>query len=283
MTGSVRVVGTAHVGERSRDKVREAIREETPDVVAVELDWRRYCSLRDSAERSGYGVDMMAAVREAEMQGIAVALIDRDVGVTLRRVWKASSMMERLRMGAWFVLALLGVGGVRDVDEVLDGGVEDYVERVRGVAPGAAEALIDERDAVMASRLVELREEGYSVVAVVGAGHENGVQDYLDDPESIPYVTTTAPADIYESGSGVVVQIDLPGCREDTLDVGLRDDVLVVEYWTEKLEGDYVVLGRGWRRSVGVSVHGCSGVENVSYSDGVLEVSLSRAGSIEVG
>lgn len=282
MTGSVSVVGTAHVGERSREEVRTAIRELEPDIVAVELDWTRYSSLQESAERSGYGVDMLAAVREAERQGIAVALIDRDIGVTLRRVWKASSVLERLRMGAWFLLALLGVGGVRDVDEVLDGGVEDYVERMRGVAPGAARALIDERDVVMASRLVGLREMGYEVVAVVGAGHEQGVRSYLDEPIDIPTVKTRIRADVYERGRRVVVKIDVPGCREETLDVELRDDELVVGYRTERVMGDFVVSGRSRCRKISVGVPSCSGVEEVGYSDGVLEVRLGRAGSIEV-
>lgn len=281
MTGSVQVVGTAHVGERSREEVREAIRESGPDFVAVELDWRRYCSLRGSAG-SGFGGDMLAAVEEAERQGIPVALIDRDVGITLRRVWRTSSVTERLRIGAWILLALLGVGGARDVDEVLEGSVEDYVERVRGVAPGAAEALIDERDALMASRLLELRSEG-DVVAVVGAGHEKGVRRYLDDPESLPEVTTGAAADVYELGGEVLVVIDLPGCRPESVETELRGEELLVKAGTERVEGEYLVLGRGFRRRVRVGVPGCSEVVETDYSGGVLEVRLGRGNSIEVG
>lgn len=283
MSGEVRLVGTAHVGSRSREVVREVVREAEPDVVAVELDGRRYASIKQSAERSGFGVDMLAAVEEAEHRGIPLALIDRDVGVTLRRAWSGSSLLERLRIGFWFVLAFLGVGGVQDVDEVLENdGVEDYVEKVRGVAPGVAEALIDERDAVMARRLLELRDEGYTVVAVVGAGHERGIEEYLSHPGRLPGVPGGGRADVYERGDDVVVVLDLPGCVEESLEVGLRGGELVVEASAERPVGRYVLRGRPLTRRVGVEVPGGSVVRDTSYSDGVLRVRLRGGSSIEV-
>ncbi|MUV89966.1 hypothetical protein GJ629_08725 [Halapricum sp. CBA1109] len=60
------------------------------------------------------------------------------------------------------------------------------MEEFRQFSPGGAEALIDERDAYIAYRLVALREAGYDVVAVVGAGHRAGIQAYLDDPGTLP-------------------------------------------------------------------------------------------------
>jgi pheromone shutdown protein TraB len=60
------------------------------------------------------------------------------------------------------------------------------IEEFRRFSPGGAEALIDERDAFIAHRLVALREAGYSVVAVVGAGHREGIERYLANPETLP-------------------------------------------------------------------------------------------------
>jgi pheromone shutdown protein TraB len=60
------------------------------------------------------------------------------------------------------------------------------IEEFRYFSPGGAEALIDERDAYIAHRLVALREAGYDVVAVVGAGHRAGIERYLDAPETLP-------------------------------------------------------------------------------------------------
>jgi len=74
-----------------------------------------------------------------------------------------------------------------DVEELTDTDVVSaMMEEFRQFSPGGAEALIDERDAFIAHRLVGLRTAGYDVVAVVGAGHREGIQRYLDDPSSLP-------------------------------------------------------------------------------------------------
>jgi pheromone shutdown protein TraB len=60
------------------------------------------------------------------------------------------------------------------------------MEEFRQFSPGGAEALIDERDAYIAHQLVALREEGYDVVAIVGAGHREGIESYLAAPATLP-------------------------------------------------------------------------------------------------
>jgi len=64
--------------------------------------------------------------------------------------------------------------------------VTAMIEEFRHFSPGGAEALIDERDAYIAHRLVALREAGNDVVAVVGAGHREGIEGYLAAPETLP-------------------------------------------------------------------------------------------------
>ncbi|WP_281193372.1 TraB/GumN family protein [Halorubrum sp. F4] len=93
-------------------------------------------------------------------------------------------------------------GGIDDIDieELTDTDVVTMMmEEFRQFSPGGAEALIDERDAFIAHRLVALREAGHDVVAVVGAGHRAGIEGYLADPETLP-----AMADLVgeESGRG---------------------------------------------------------------------------------
>jgi len=74
-----------------------------------------------------------------------------------------------------------------DVERLTDTDVVSaMMEEFRHFSPGAAEALIDERDAFIAHRLVALRDAGYDVVAVVGAGHREGIEGYLANPETLP-------------------------------------------------------------------------------------------------
>ncbi|PSP40130.1 conjugal transfer protein TraB, partial [Halobacteriales archaeon QH_2_66_30] len=74
-----------------------------------------------------------------------------------------------------------------DLDRLTDADVVTaMMEEFRRFSPGGAEALIDERDAYIAYRLIALRDAGYDVVAVVGAGHREGIERYLDAPETLP-------------------------------------------------------------------------------------------------
>jgi len=97
-------------------------------------------------------------------------------------------------VGALLGLAFdaLGVGSGEDVEEfdIEDMTDSDVVtvmmEEFRQFSPGGASALIDERDAYIAHNLVALRDRGYDVVAVVGAGHRAGIEAYLANSETLP-------------------------------------------------------------------------------------------------
>ncbi|WP_224449804.1 TraB/GumN family protein [Haloprofundus salilacus] len=74
-----------------------------------------------------------------------------------------------------------------DMSELTDTDVVTVMmEEFRAFSPGGAEALIDERDAYLAHNLVALRNQRKRVVAVVGAGHREGIENYLRNPETLP-------------------------------------------------------------------------------------------------
>jgi len=88
-----------------------------------------------------------------------------------------------------------------DISELTDADVVSVMmEEFRTFSPAGARALIDERDAYIAHELVALREAGNHVVAVVGAGHKEGIESYLDAPETLPARETLVGTD---SGGGV--------------------------------------------------------------------------------
>ncbi|MDZ7689130.1 MAG: TraB/GumN family protein [Halobacteriales archaeon] len=282
--GDVTIVGTAHVSEKSALDVRETIRDEQPDYVAVELDPRRYETVKD---RDGsYGGDMAAAVEEAEERGIPVVLIDRDINVTLKRFWGELSFFERVKTVGALVVGFLGFGGVEveEIDRAIEENrVEGYVEELREFSPSGARVLIDERDAYMADRLSEL--DG-KVVAVVGAGHEEGIRKYLENPDDIPDVPCdreVADTDVYESEDAFLVVVDLPGFEKQDVSVsttGSRLDVDAEGRNRFAVEGYRFV---GERRpdaveaSLNLSVPVDADDADASYDDGVLRVRLPKA------
>jgi len=220
--GQIIIVGTAHVSEKSIAEVNKVIEREKPDIVAVELDNQRFKAIKGeeqvkqinikellSGGRFYYfmlhwllayvqkkigadtgvkpGAEMMAAIEQAEKSGAKIALIDRDIQLTLGRFWSKMSFIEKIRLFGSLVGASLGFGSQQiDVETVTnDNVVTQLVNELRKLAPSAAIVLIDERDAFMAKNLIDLSDQG-KVVAVVGAGHREGIQRYLDRPETLP-------------------------------------------------------------------------------------------------
>jgi pheromone shutdown-related protein TraB len=221
LTHEIRIVGTAHVSQKSVEEVRAAIAEFKPTIVAVELDEPRYRALKEQEElpeiseviRSGNftqmliqwslaylqrrigmdvgvepGADMKAAIEEAERERLPVALVDRDIRITLSRFWRGMGIREKLRLIYALSLSLVSGGEESiDVDALTESDmVAIAIEEFRKFSPRGAEALIDERDAYIASRLIHLGTTQERVLAVIGAGHVNGVRKYLEDPSHIP-------------------------------------------------------------------------------------------------
>jgi pheromone shutdown-related protein TraB len=223
------LVGTAHVSEKSVAEVKAAIRNLKPDIVGVELCKGRYDSLKGNVQESQVpikdilsegkinyyvinwllaymqkkigedmgvkpGAEMLAAIEEAESIGATVALIDRNIQVTLQRFWGKMKFLEKIKMIGSLLGGLIGVGKGMDIDidNITDSdAVTALVNELRGFAPTAAEVLIDERDAYLAGSLVNVAAGGNkTVVAVIGAGHKPGVTKYLKNPKTIPSLSS---------------------------------------------------------------------------------------------
>ena len=163
------------------------------------------------------GADMMAAIKKAEERGCEIALIDRPIQVTMQRFWSAMKFTEKIKMIFSIIFAVGSMRGTKDageegigagigiekgkgkgknyinLDRITDDDVvTQLMEELREFSPGAATALLDERDAYIAGSLRELehhaisKEGGRKIVAVVGAGHVAGIKKLLEHPESIP-------------------------------------------------------------------------------------------------
>jgi pheromone shutdown-related protein TraB len=214
----VLVVGTAHVSQSSVDEVRSAIREYRPDEVAIELcpsrfevlqnpqGWQEMDIIRVIKEKKAsflfanlvmasfqrrigerFGVkpgdEMRAAVEEARAAGVPVALVDRPVQLTLQRAWRSLGAWEKIRLLFSSLFSILSVDDIQEDEierlkdkDMLTGTIEEVARQ----APTVKRVLIDERDAYMARRIADLK--GRKILAVVGAGHIEGLMEQLKSP-----------------------------------------------------------------------------------------------------
>jgi pheromone shutdown-related protein TraB len=212
------LIGTAHISKDSVEEVKEAIEKFKPDIVAVELCKRRYDAItkKDKWENTPvtnllksnnaylmlaqtflssiqrklgkeYGVEpgseMIAAMQVAKKHGIEVALVDRDITITLKRAWRKMGIREKSRLVWEFFKAMLGYGDeeIEDLDlkKMMDQDViSALMEEFREIAPSATNVLITERDEYIAKKISDESKKG-KVVAVVGAGHIEGIKKHL--------------------------------------------------------------------------------------------------------
>ena len=228
------LLGTAHVSKASIDAVLAAIDSGRFDAVAVELDEQRHKALtqpdalaqldlvkvirerkvapfaanlalaayqRRLAEQLGIepGAELKAAATEAVARNLHLQLIDRDVGITFRRILQGLSWWDRTKL-----IAGLG-GGLFANDEVSEDDIErlkegDMLESSFGEfardTPSLYATLIDERDQYMAAKLRERSDGARNVLAVVGAGHLKGMAKYLAEEQREPAALTTQLAHV---------------------------------------------------------------------------------------
>jgi len=122
------IIGTSHIAKQSLKQVEETIKKIKPEIVAIELDKKRYYSLTHNVKRKlrftdirrigmkGYlfnligawaekklgkmvgvspGSEMIVAINLAKKQKAKLALIDQDIEITLRRLSKAFTFKEK--------------------------------------------------------------------------------------------------------------------------------------------------------------------------------------------
>ena len=222
---NLKIIGTAHVSKESIEEVKEEIITHQPDVVAVELDVNRYQNM--IAEKNGQekqnvnirdviksdklsiflvsmflsylqrrigddlgvkpGSEMLAAIETAEEIGAKVALIDRDISVTLKRALNKMTFFEKAKLVYGILASFFSKEEIDDVESIKDGDtLNEVMEYFKKMSPKAYDVLVTERDAYMAHMLQDINEE--NVVVVVGAGHKRGISEYMDHPEKIPLI-----------------------------------------------------------------------------------------------
>ncbi|MFC3551836.1 TraB/GumN family protein [Lysobacter cavernae] len=235
------LLGTAHVSQASVDAVRDAIGSGAFDAVAVELDPQRLQALTDPdalakldliqvirtgktalfaanlalaayqrrlAEQLGIepGAELKRAVLEARQRDLPVHLIDRDVGLTFKRASSKLGWWGRAKLGAGLFAALFADEevGADEIEKLKQGDMlESSFGEFASDSPELYESVIAERDRYMAARLRETHGDAREVLAVVGAGHLQGLARHLGEE-------TRAPDTIREELEALPKKSDVP-------------------------------------------------------------------------
>ncbi|MGJ7460483.1 TraB/GumN family protein [Halomonas sp. MA07-2] len=216
------LLGTAHVSAESALDVRALIRSGEYDAVAIELCDSRHQSLSNPdamhnqdlfeifrqgkagmvaaslalgafqqrvAEQSGIepGAEMRAALEESREAGLPLLLIDRDVGVTLKRIYHNVPWWQRFSLFSGLLGSVLSRQDVSaaEIERLKEGDVlESTFSEFAAESETLYTPLISERDRYMVLRLAEDAPPGRyrHVLVVIGAGHMKGMAEEFEAP-----------------------------------------------------------------------------------------------------
>lgn len=215
------LIGTAHVSRQSAQLVEETILKQTPDTVCVELCETRLASLKDAdrwrnmdivkvikekkalllfvnlllasfqkkiADKFGIkpGQEMINAINAAEKINALIVPSDRDIQITLSRVWRGMGLWEKLKL-MFSLIFSFGASddiGEKDIEKMKQEDIlQTLLADVKKTHPIIEKTLINERDQFLAEKIRSA--PGEKIVAVVGAAHTPGIRRYLAGNEKI--------------------------------------------------------------------------------------------------
>ncbi|MGF1547830.1 MAG: TraB/GumN family protein [Thiotrichales bacterium] len=235
----VTLLGTAHVSRQSAEAVTRLLDSGDYDQVAIELCESRHTQIQDPdhlarmdlfrvvregkaamvlaslalgafqqrlAEQFGIdpGAEMRAAMRASDQHQLPLHVVDREIGVTLKRVYRSVPWWKRSTIFAGLVASAITREKIEEADierlkqgDVLESTFQEFSEQSQEIY----QPLIAERDRYMALNLFNIAREQTPrhLLAVVGAGHLKGLAEHLqalDRAEPEPSAITRELADL---------------------------------------------------------------------------------------
>lgn len=214
-------IPTAHVSKASVEEVREVIETVQPQAVCIELDAGRAHNLTNKKETqeldiktiikqkkvgsfvaslvlSSYqkkiandldtevGQEMKQAIISAQDIKARVVYIDRDIGITLKRLWGNLNLWKKVQLATTLFSSLFSKEDVSN-DEIESLKESDLlyesVKELDEKLPKVSNSILHERNYYMAEMIKRCIEE--KIVIVIGAAHTDGIIEALEESHSI--------------------------------------------------------------------------------------------------
>lgn len=220
------LIGTAHVSPKSVEEVKLLIEKERPDSVAIELCPGRYNSLINKEQWQDTdivkiikekktmlllatlvmgsfqkriaksfdvapGQEMVQGILSANELGAEIVLADRDIQVTLKRLWQNVGLKGKAQIIYELLSSIFFSEEITEEEleemksqDMLDSALNSLSESF----PELKRVLIDERDQYLAQKIKNA--PGKKVIAVLGAGHIPGIKEELHKEHNLSKLTS---------------------------------------------------------------------------------------------
>lgn len=210
-TNNITLLGTAHISKESVKEVEELILKKQPKYICIELDKQRYDNLVNDEQWKN--TDIVSVIKNKQFPGLVmqviiasvqkkfslttnsepagefkkaielakqtnaeIILIDRNIKITLNRIWRKLTLFNKVDIITSFIFGSddteLTENSIQDImkDDVIELAFSSFKEKL----PIIHKVLVEERDEYMANNILELttKEE---VVVIIGKAHLNGI------------------------------------------------------------------------------------------------------------
>jgi pheromone shutdown-related protein TraB len=218
MIQHIKLVGTNHISEQSIQEIKQEFLSFQPDIIAVELDHQRLQSLLHPNQEGKIGLsairqfgvkgtlflllgryaqrklgklvgikpgsEMLFAANLARTNNLSLALVDRPINKTIKRLFKKLTWKEKFRFLGDILFApfkkkqkiKFNISSVPGQDIITQ-----LLTPVKKRYPTIFTVLVAERDMYMSRQLAILSKKNPNkkILVVVGAGHVSGMQKEL--------------------------------------------------------------------------------------------------------
>ena len=195
MNKNITIIGTSHIAIESIKEVKQFITDNKPDIIAIELDHKRFKGLIGKRQKMRFsdikdigikgfvspGSEMKIAIQLAKKYKLKVALIDQDISITLKKLTRSITLKEKLTFIKDIIKNIFKrdpLAAKIDLRKVPPQDiVEKMVEKVKKSYPSIHKVLIDERNSIMSNKIKKLAEmhPNARILVIIGAGHKNEV------------------------------------------------------------------------------------------------------------
>lgn len=206
------IIGTNHISKESVELVKNLIEEVRPNCVFVELDQKRYQKYTNPEEWAKtdivkiikenklvvlfsnivYGAlqrklakekgstqsgELIQAIKSAEYVGADIQLIDRDIQVTFKRLWRHLNFIQKPKLIMSFFSEFEDIETERLEDFLESDSFDNMFVQLSRKFPTIYNDMITERDKVMVTNLQNFKSDVN--VVVVGKAHIKGIKEKL--------------------------------------------------------------------------------------------------------
>ncbi|MEL7565825.1 MAG: TraB/GumN family protein [Dehalobacterium sp.] len=223
------LIGTAHVSRNSAEQVKAIIESERPDSVCIELDEKRYQTIREGnkwhnadifkiikekkatlllvnlilssfqkrlAKQFGInaGQEMIQGIESAKEIGANLVLADRDIQITFSRIWHSVGFWGKIKLIVEIIYSIFSTESITE-EEMEKLKSQDMLNSILNEFtksfPKLKIPLVDERDQYLAQKIKDA--PGQKIVAVLGAAHVPGIKEELRKEHNLKVLTKVPP------------------------------------------------------------------------------------------